>query len=211
MPKPKTLYDFISSGTVGVLGTRYEFPQDDGPAASPSYDLPIIESLEEAIEIASTGAPIAFPIRFIGKTYKRYDRTGNLVDYTMPDFRLPALVVGSFSREKLIQITDLGSGRGSVKEVDGHSDWRIELVGIVVPEKNHPEGITTYMDMLQHMTQWDSLMSSIEVSSDLLTALGIYKVVIKSIGFAQQEGVEDNADFTMSLLSDEDFEIEIIE
>lgn len=175
------------------------------------YDFPVIETLEEAVEIAPSGAPIAFPMTFLGDTYKRYDKRGQLVDVVMPDFRLPVLVIASFSRKKLMQVTDMGSGRGSVKELDGHSDWNIELSGIITPEENHPQNITGYRDMLEHLAAWDDCMSSIEVSSDLLTALGIFRVVITDIDFGQIRGVSDNCDFSMSLLSDEEFELEIIE
>lgn len=207
---PQPFY-FVNREIREALAGRYAFDTAKKPKASALYDLPIIESLDEAVELAVSGNVIAFPMKFIGNTYKRYDSTGRLVDVSMPDFRLPALVLGSFSRQKLMTVTDLGSGRGSVKELDGHSDWTIELAGIIVPEDNHPQGVSSFQAMLESMASWDSLMSSIEISSELLTALGIYKVVIKSIGISQQEGIEDNVDFTMSLLSDEEFELEIID
>lgn len=179
--------------------------------AATEYDFPIIETLEEAVELAPTGVPIAFPMIFKGETYQRYDKKGMLVEYPMDDFRLPVLVIASFSRRKLMLVTDMGSGRGSVKELEGHSDWQIELSALITPEANQPQGKTGYLDILQHLTEWDSLMSAIEVESELLTALGIYRVVISEISFGQIMGVSDNCDFGMSLLSDEEFEIEIIE
>lgn len=204
-------YSFLREVLSETLQGGYEFDTNKSSKPFQLYELPQIESLEEAVELAVSGNPIVFPMKFLGNTYRRYDKTGKLIDIAMPDFRLPAIVLGSFSRAKLMQVTDLGSGRGSVKELDGHSDWTIELAGIVVNETNHPQGATSFKSMMETLTQWDSLMSSIEVSSELLTALGIYRVVIKSIGFGQQEGVEDNLDFTMSLVSDEEFELEIIE
>lgn len=205
------LYNFSIKQLRNLVQASYTFDDSKNAKPFPSYDLNGAVSLEQAVELATTGEVIAFPIKFLSGTYKRYDKTGKLIETTMPDFRLPAIVLGGFSRQKLMQVTDLGSGRGSVKEVDGHSDWSIEIAGIIVPEENHPQGITSFKSMLQHLAEWDSLMSSIEVSSELLTALGIYRVVIKSISIAQQEGIEDNADFSMSLLSDEEFELEIIE
>jgi hypothetical protein len=208
IPQP---YYFINREIREALAGRYQFDATKAQRAFSLYDLPVVENLEDAVELAVSGNVIAFPMKFIGNTYKRYDSSGRLIDTEMPDFRLPALVLGSFSRSKLMTVTDLGSGRGSVKELDGHSDWSIELTGIIVPEDNHPNGVSTFQAMLESMAAWDSLMSSIEVSSEILTALGIYKVVIKSISISQQEGIEDNVDFTMSLLSDEEFELEIIE
>lgn len=190
---------------------RYKIPNETTPREMTMYDMTVVEDLEEAVELSVLGNPIAFPIKFIGGTYRKYDKNGALVDIDMPDFRLPALVIGTFSRKKLTQITDMGSGRSSVKELNGHSDWSIELSGIITPEENHPQGITGYVEMLRHMKEWDDCMSSIDVSSELLTALGIYRVVINDLNFGQTVGISDNCEFSMSLLSDEYFELEIIE
>jgi len=166
--------------------------------------------VEEATEVAPLGAPIAFPMKFIGSTYQVYDKKGLLVDRVLPDFRLPVVHLATFKRQKLVEITNLGSGRGSVKEFDGHSDWQIDITGLITPEENHPQGRTGFLDILQQLEAFNDCMNSIEISSELLTALGVYRVAITDVEYGQIQGTKDNLNFSMTLLSDQEFELEIL-
>lgn len=188
------------------------------PLLNISFTRPAVEyngllrelDLEEAVELAPTGAKIWFPMKFIGNTYKVYDKYGKLIDKTLTDFRLPVVHLASFSRSKLVEITNMGSGRGSVKEVDGHSDWEINISGIITPEDNQPQGYESFMDMIGALKAYDDAVSSIEVSSELLTALGIYRVLIMDVTLNQVQGTPEELAFTMRLMSDIEFELEVI-
>jgi hypothetical protein len=174
-----------------------------------SYGLQSL-SIEEAVEIAPSGAPIYFPMKFIGGTYKAYDKHGQLVDVAIGDMRLPVVHLATFDRSKIVAITDIGSGRGSVKEVDGHTDWKIELTGIITDEKGNPNGNETCREMIESLSQFENSVSSIEVASELLTMLGIYKVFIAEASISQVVGTHDEFEFSLSMLSDEEFELEIV-
>lgn len=167
-------------------------------------------TLEEAIERAPTGAKVWFPMKFIGSTFQVYDKSGQLIDRSLGDLRVPVVHLASFSREKLMLLTNMGSGRGSVKEMDGHSDWTIDISGIITDEAGHPQGKSEFLDMLIALKDYDEVQSSVEVSSELLTALGIYRVVLDSPQYNQVSGAHDIIEFSLKLISDIDFELEIV-
>lgn len=165
-------------------------------------------TLSEAVELSPLGTPVWFPVKFIGSTYRAYDAKGKLVDVQMDDFRLPVVSLGQFGRKKLMEVTNMGSGRGSVKEMDGHEDWEIEIAGIISDEPGHPQGVEAFKQHLQKLKQFDDLMSSIEVSSELLTELGIYRVAITDVSYSQAPGSPEEMGFSIKMLSDVDFELE---
>lgn len=167
-------------------------------------------TLEEAIERAPTGAKVWFPMKFIGSTFQVYDKSGQLIDRSLGDLRVPVVHLASFSREKLMELTNMGSGRGSVKEMDGHSDWTIDINGIITDEAGHPQGKSDFLDMLIALKDYDEVQASVEVSSELLTALGIYRVVLDTPQYNQVSGTHDIIEFSLKLISDVDFELEIV-
>lgn len=172
-------------------------------------DLEALE-IDQAFERAPSGALINFPMKFLAGNYKAYDKRGNIVDFALPEMRLPVVHLASFSRSKIVAITDMGSGRGSVKEVDGHSDWKIDIAGIITDEKGNPNGNESFRDMIESLSRFDLTISAVDVSSELLTMLGVYRVFITEISIEQIAGTHSEFDFSMSLLSDEEFELEII-
>lgn len=166
--------------------------------------------VEQGVEVAPSGALINFPMKFLAGTYKAYDKRGNLVDFAIPEMRLPVVHLASFSRSKIVAVTELGSGRGSVKEVDGHTDWKIDIAGIITDEKGNPNGNESFRDIIEALLSFERTVSAIEVSSELLTMLDVYRVFIQDISIDQIAGTHSEFDFSMTLLSDQEFELEVL-
>lgn len=188
------------------MPVRFVQPNESKEQAIIVFDIPTIETPDEALELTDIGTPIVFPITFVGRKYKAYDTTGQLVDIQMEDFRLPASAFCEISRAKNATKTDISGATGSVKETYGLQDWSINIKGVLMNEPSH-KSATTALQQKQIIKQWESLADSIIVESDLLKNIDIYSLYIDSINFGQVAGSPSILSFTMQCYSDEPIEI----
>lgn len=160
---------------------------------------------EQAKEYSSLGTPILSPVRFKAGSYFRWSQ-GELVSESMDELRLPVTTMISPVQNKMIVVTDLQGGLGSVKEITGMKDWELSFDGVIIKERDHPQGYSKENDMMQIMSMWNQLADSIEVGCPLLSALGIRKITITGMDFKPVRGSENIA-FSFKALSDDIDEI----
>ena len=170
------------------------------------FDLPVIESAQEALELTNLGTPILFPITFVGKGYQQYDKQGIIAQVQMPDFRLPASTICEFSRSKALTTTALSGGVGTVKEMFGFEDWTLSIKGICFTEPNHPQAKTA-LEQKSLLYKWDQLADSIQVEAQLFRELDIFNVVTGRIKFSQIPGKPEFIPFEFEATSDQPAEL----
>lgn len=116
----------------------------------------------------------------------------------------------SITGKKTIVETPLIGKKGTVKELISVDDYEIKLVAVVAGD-DYPEEKIQEIVKLYEINE--SLKMNCVVSDYFLHAKmgedGGDRVVIKNIEVAAVEGVEDMQVITMTLLSDQNFELEI--
>ncbi|MBS1940884.1 MAG: hypothetical protein JST38_08410 [Bacteroidetes bacterium] len=157
---------------------------------------------------SSIGTPVLHPILFVGApAYKRFDADGRVVEERMDDLRLPVTSVAEMSCEKSIITTQVSAARGSVKEVYSDGDWSIRISGIIMDERNHPQGASTLEMMENRLLKYERLADSIEVRSDMFNRRDVHRLVIRSISFNQIPGKPRLVGYQMQCDSDTPLEL----
>lgn len=171
--------------------------------------LEIVKEINEAKEISGLGTPIIFPLYFEAGTYKKYNFDGEIVDIKMSDFRLPITSIVSFKRDKIMGVTKLNGGRGTVKEIYGFDDYKVTINGFLIIDKSQPQGLINPSQQEKELVKWDNLASSIKVSSELFELYGISNLTIEAINFEPMRGKPNIKAFTINALSDSAIELNI--
>ena len=113
------------------------------------------------------------------------------------------MVVSIVAKKTIIE-TPLTGRQGTVKELIGIDDYEIRLVAVISGD-DYPE--QEVMELVR--------LFEVNESVKMISALTDYflkdedRVVIKSMEFPAAEGVEDIQVVTMTLVSDQGFELEI--
>lgn len=198
----------------GKLPIRYDLPQeipgsvsnfiisDEGTTNSLiRFDLPVVDNLNDANELSSIGTPILFPITFEGRKYNYYDSSGRLLQKEMSGFRLPLSTICEFSLDKIDEITPLSGGVGSVKELFGFDDWKINIKGICFRDPKHPQAPDPY-EQKRILTEWKMLAEAVDVTGELFISKGINQLYLQSIKISQIPGKPQFIPFEITALSD---------
>lgn len=195
----------------GNLLNRYRVNMDDPEAAELNYQgIEVIEEPED-VEVADRstflGTPIVYPMTFSGGTYGRYNPKGELETITLPDFEMPAVTLCDVRRAKNLSVTRRLAGYGTVKEMYGFDDWRIDIRGLCLPDPAHPIAKTAFAQHLQ-MQRFEEVAGNIEVYSKILNDKGIDAIVIEEIVFGQLPGKPKVIPFQIRAFSDPCDELE---
>ena len=150
-------------------------------------NLEVIEEPWEAHRTTYLGTPILYPVIFKGQGYRYFKENGQVATKQLQDFELPAVTLSSFSRAKNISETELTAGYGSVDEMFGFQDYKIEIKGLCMAEKSHPHAKQA-MDQLKRLREFESVGEAIPVVSDIYSLLGINAIVIKDLSLEQLAG-----------------------
>ncbi len=146
------------------------------------------------------GTPIIFPVILKGQNYRIYKDNGEVGTISVRDFELPAVTLSTFSRKKNLSKTELTAGYGSVTEMYGFSDWRIEIRGLCIKEKSHPHAKTVEAQ-LKRLYQFEKIAQQIPVVSSLYNNAGIQAIEIEELYINQLEGRPDVIPFRMNCKS----------
>jgi hypothetical protein len=171
--------------------------------------LEVVTDINESYEMSAMGTPILFPIIFSEGNYKKYNERGELVDKKMGDFRLPIASLVSFGRDKIMGVTRINGGNGTVKEIYGFDDWQVTINGFLIPDASQPQGFKTPLEQEKELTKWDSLASSIAVFGELFAVRKIKNLTIKGIRFDPMRGKPNIRTFTITAISDNPIELNI--
>lgn len=168
--------------------------------------LEIVEEINESYDTSGLGTPIIFPLYFSAGTYEKYNQHGELKPKKMGDFRLPIASIVSFRRDKIMGVTRINGGNGSVKEIYGFDDHQITINGFLLPDNSQPQGLINPLQQEKELMKWDNLASSIEVFGELFTLHSIRNLTIKGINFEPMRGKPNIRAFTINALSDKPIE-----
>jgi hypothetical protein len=162
----------------------------------------VTNSLDYATKLSSLGTPMIVPIKFKGKGYQVYNDFGEVVSDTFADFDLPAATLVNLRRAKTISKTKASAAKGTVKELFGFDDWRIDIRGFCLADASHATAKTAREQKIQ-LHRFDAIVDSIQVVSELFDDLDISHLVIEEIQFHQLKGRPGVIPFSIRCSSDE--------
>lgn len=194
------------------IGGIYRPEQASGNPDDPNglfTGLEVVEDINQAYEMSAMGTPILFPVLFSSGVYKKYNERGEIIDKKMGDFRLPIASIVSFRRDKIMGVTRINGGNGTVKEIYGFDDWQVSINGFLIPDGSQPQGVKNPLEQERELVKWDNLASSIEVFGELFTVRKIKRLTIKSISFEPMRGKPNIRTFTITAISDDPIELNI--
>ena len=169
----------------------------------------IVKDTNQAKVISGLGTPIIYPLYFGSGSYKKYNPLGEIIDVKMSDFRLPIASIVSFRRDKIMGITKLNGGHGTVKEIYGFDDYQVTINGFLIPDGSQPQGLINPLEQEKELLNWDSLASSVIVFGELFDLYGIKNLTIKGFNVEPIRGKPRIRAFTINALSDDPIELNI--
>ena len=166
----------------------------------------LIEELDYATKLSQLGTPMIMPIVFKGKNYQVFNELGDIAEKSFEDFALPATALVNFRRAKTISKTKASAAKGSVKELFGFDDWRIDIRGFCLADSAHATAKTAREQKIK-LYQFDDIVDSIQVISEIFDDIDISHLVIEELQFNQLKGKPGIIPFYLKCSSDEPFEL----
>jgi hypothetical protein len=158
--------------------------------------------LDYESKLSYLGTPMIVPIKFKGKGYQVFNDFGEVVIDTFEDFHLPASTLVNLRRAKTIVKTKASAAKGTVKEIFGFDDWQIDIMGFCLADDAHANAKTA-RDQKIKLNQFDAIVDSIQVVSELFEDFDISHLVINEIQFNQLRGKPGVIPFSLRCSSDE--------
>ncbi|KQC30176.1 DUF6046 domain-containing protein [Flagellimonas eckloniae] len=168
----------------------------------------IIEDVQEASRLSYMGTPIMFPIKFRGDNYRFYDSSGDVIEFPVKDFELPAATLVNFRRAKIMATTNALANNGTVKEMYGFDDWTIDIRGLCLRDPSHPTAKTA-IEQHRRLVEFENIIESIAVTGDLFLDKDIHHLVIKEVDFKQVQGKPGVIPFYLRCVSDQSIELNL--
>lgn len=162
----------------------------------------VTESLDYATKLSHLGTPMIVPILFKGKRYQVFNDFGDVVLDRYEDFYLPATSLVSLRRAKIISKTKASAASGTVKELFGFDDWVIDIRGFCLADPAHANAKTAREQKIK-IAEFEKIVDSIDVVSEIFIDFNIEKLVIEEIQFDQLKGRPGVIPFYMRCTSDE--------
>lgn len=160
----------------------------------------------EADRLSQFGTPVLGTFTTYGGQYKVYDkRTGQLVDKEFGEFEFPAATIVDFGRSKNITKTPTIGSSGTVKEIYGFEDWKINIRGVCLNDNSRVAQKTVREQQLA-MIALNEIADSVGIlKGALFLDKRITRIVIENLTFTAVQGKPDIIQFEMECVSDEDF------
>lgn len=169
-------------------------------------DVKLNDTLDYASKLSSLGTPMIVPIKFKGKGYQIYNSFGEIVTDTFEDFDLPAASLVNLRRAKTQVKTKASAAKGTVKEIFGFDDWRIDIRGFCLADASHKTAKSAREQKIK-LNEFDAIVDSIQVVSELFDDFDISHLVIDEIQFNQLKGKPGVIPFYLKCSSDEPFDL----
>ena len=156
------------------------------------------EDSDERIATSFLGTPIYDNIVLSGENTELGDST---------ELRIDEVLI-TVNQSKNIITTPINGRNGTVKEYISDGDYVISINGFIV--SNVPNLYPR--DRVNLLVDFCKVQSQIKISSDILNSVfNIQSIVIDNYTIAQTAGFRNRVPFTISCLSDDDIEIQIID
>ena len=191
---------FVRAFGIHTIAFQPELAQENGAQAS--YPEVNVVSDVESSELMALGNNVIYPWKLNAGSYKRYDEEGKVEVVSFNDFVMPFASLIDFSRAKVIRKTRVNANNGSVKEIYGFDDWKINVKGFMLGDENG-----TAMEKYQELLKWEELVDSVYVTGDPFRARKIDKICIEEISDRQIQGSPNMLAFQMRCKSDQPLEL----
>jgi len=170
-----------------------------------SYNMSVA-SAEEYDRLSQFGTPVVGTFTIKGGNYKVYDKvSGKLVDKEYSDFEFPLATIVDFSRNKNIAKTPTIGSSGTVKEIFGFEDWKINIRGICLDDESR-KSHKTAKEQLYYLIKLNAIADSIVISKGrIFFEKEINRIAIESLNITAVQGKPGMMQFEMECSSDEDF------
>ncbi len=151
---------------------------------------------------------IILPITLKGKQYQIFNEVGDVALKQFEDFEMPAATLVSFRRAKIITKTKALAAKGTVKEMYGFDDWRIDIRGFCLADPAHQTAKSAYEQKLR-LYDFDNIVDSIQILGELFNDIDISNITIDELSFDQLKAKPGVIPFYMRCSSDEPLELRL--
>ncbi len=192
----------IISDVFGISSPIY-LPWGKNPSFPPKFpdNIQLVDE-DEAEEQSIFGTPVLGTFSFDEGEYNTYDKDGKVVKIKMDKFTLPYSCLIEFSRDANLTQTQTLGATGTVKELFGLDDWKINIRGIALNEKN----IKAH-EIIDELTKWRMVCDSIPVTGNLFNRKNITNLVIESFNIQPLAAKYNVIPFQIQAISDEPIEL----
>ena len=129
---------------------------------------------------------------------------GKLVETDFTEFEFPLASIVDFSKAKnIIKTPTIGSG-GTVKEMFGFEDWKINIRGVIIddPSRQAQRTITEQVSSLRRLNE---IAGAIKVAGKIFEQKYIDHIVIENFTLSSVQGKNGMMQYEMECCSDEPF------
>jgi len=164
-----------------------------------------VASADEYDRLSQFGTPVVGTFTTRGGKYKVYDKNGKLESKEYSDFEFPLATIVDFSRNKNIAKTPTIGSSGTVKEIFGFEDWKINIRGICLNDPSR-KSHKTAQEQLDYLIFLNEIADSIEIlQGKILLDKKITRIAIESLNITAVQGKPGMMQFEIECSSDEDF------
>lgn len=167
-----------------------------------------VKQPHESFRTSHLGTPIILPLYLAGGNYNVYNELGEVKLQQFENFEMPAATLVSMRRAKIITRTKALAAKGTVKEMYGFDDWRIDIRGFCLADPSHPTAQTAYAQK-KILAKYENIVGGISIYSELFDDMGINAITIDELTFNQLKGKPGVIPFYMRCSSDEPLELQL--
>lgn len=167
----------------------------------------ILNEADQSSEMSQFGTPVFGVVKFEEGKYNVFNRySGKLEKATYLSYTLPYTCLIDFSRDNDVIVTKTLGG-GSVKEIFGVGDWKINIRGIAV-NGSDKVGNTAH-SQITNLIKWADISDAIECSGYLFDSKMIRRLVIQKLDIQPIEAKYNVIPFQIEAISDDPLELVI--
>lgn len=116
------------------------------------------------------------------KQYSTYNPDGSRGTMNMASFPMPYATIVDFSRPMNCSKTKVLGIHGTIKEVYGLDDWKINIRGFCIADKSR-EGYKTVAEQVNALCKFRKVTEAIGVTGSIFNNKEIYSIIIDNISF----------------------------
>jgi hypothetical protein len=122
-------------------------------------------------------------------------------------WQLPNEPLISVQGKKSIVMSSIDGQDGTFKELYSVDDWRVVIQGICINDDSLSEEYP--QEQLRKIKRIINVKSSLKVVNDMLTIFGINRLALVDYDFPSLPGVPSAQPYTLTFVSDNEFELEL--
>jgi hypothetical protein len=182
----------------------YRLPEEPAAELPGGYKLSVIAD-EEMDRLSRFGTPVLGSFTILGKAYKMYDEaSGRLIERSVPDFEFPVATIVDFERPKNIIKTPTIGSAGTVKEIFGFDDWKINIRGICLDDESRT-AFKTAKEQQEVLIRLNMIAGSLELAEGkVFFEKSINSITIEKLTLSAVQGKPGIIQYEIEASSDED-------